>query len=137
MAEVAATVANGGKLMRPTFVQQVTDPDGRVTRSWTPTSRSTAVSAQTASELTEMMTNVTQEGTAAGLTVGGQSPSRARRNGRDRRSGGRASTSRGSSPSRRPTNPQVAVAATIERCQGASAREVAGPIATQVMESLL
>ena len=25
MAEVAATVANGGKLMRPTFVQQVTD----------------------------------------------------------------------------------------------------------------
>ena len=31
MAEVAATVANGGELMRPTFVQQVTDPDGRVT----------------------------------------------------------------------------------------------------------
>ena len=32
MAEVAATVANGGKLMQPTFVQQVTDPDGRVTQ---------------------------------------------------------------------------------------------------------
>ena len=32
MAEVAATVANGGKLMQPTFVQQVTDSDGRVTQ---------------------------------------------------------------------------------------------------------
>jgi cell division protein FtsI/penicillin-binding protein 2 len=31
MAEVAATVANRGELMRPTFVQQVTDPHGRVT----------------------------------------------------------------------------------------------------------
>ena len=31
MAEVAATVANGGKLMKPTLVQQVIDPDGRVT----------------------------------------------------------------------------------------------------------
>ena len=30
MGEVAATVANGGKLMKPTLVQQVTDPDGRV-----------------------------------------------------------------------------------------------------------
>ncbi len=36
MAEVAATVANGGKLMRPTFVQQVTDPDGRVTHKLDP-----------------------------------------------------------------------------------------------------
>ena len=38
MAEVAATIANGGVLMRPTFVQQVTDPDGRVTESSTRTS---------------------------------------------------------------------------------------------------
>ena len=39
MAEVAATVANGGKLMRPTFVQQVTDPDGRVTDKLDPQGR--------------------------------------------------------------------------------------------------
>ena len=31
MAEVAATVANGGELMKPTFLQQVIDPDGRTT----------------------------------------------------------------------------------------------------------
>ena len=34
-------------------------------------------------------------------------------------------------------NPQVAVAATIERCQGCFGAQVAGPIATQVMESLV
>ena len=34
-------------------------------------------------------------------------------------------------------NPQIAVAATIERCTGCFGAQVAGPIATQVMESLL
>ena len=55
MAEVAATVANGGKLMRPTFVQQVTDPDGRVTDKLAPKVESTVVSPQTADEVNEMM----------------------------------------------------------------------------------
>ena len=71
MAEVAATVANGGVLMRPTFVQQVTDPDGRTVEKLDPHEQSTVISEETASQLTEMMTNVTEEGTAAGLTVGG------------------------------------------------------------------
>src|SRR5436309_11214674 len=51
MAEVAATVADGGRLMRPTFVQQVTDPDGRVTRKLSPHVQSTVMSPQTATEL--------------------------------------------------------------------------------------
>jgi peptidoglycan glycosyltransferase len=34
-------------------------------------------------------------------------------------------------------NPQVAVAATIERCQGCFGADVAGPVATQVIDSLL
>ena len=78
MAEVAATVANGGRLMQPTFVQQVTDPDGRVTRKLTPHVQSTVMSPQTATELTQMMTHVTQEGTAAGLTVTGGVPTLSR-----------------------------------------------------------
>ena len=32
MAEVAATVANGGELMRPQLWEQVVDPDGRVVK---------------------------------------------------------------------------------------------------------
>jgi peptidoglycan glycosyltransferase len=136
MAEVAATVANGGRLMRPTFVQQVTDPDGRVTHKLSPKVASTAISPGTASELTQMMTNVTQEGTAAGLTVDGVTFA------------GKTGTAEIGVPANginQPwfiafapaDNPQVAVAATIERCQGCFGAEVAGPVATQVMESLL
>ena len=104
MAEVAATVANGGVLMRPTFVQQVTDPDGRTVQKLDPHEQSTVVSEETASQLTEMMTNVTEEGTAAGLTVGGWH-SRARP-ARRRSMSRRGSTGPGSSASRRPTTPR-------------------------------
>ena len=89
MAEVAATVANGGELMRPTFVQRVTDPDGRVTDELDPKVDSTAISPETAAQLTEMMTNVTEEGTAAGLTVDGVTLRGQDRDGGDRRPGGR------------------------------------------------
>jgi penicillin-binding protein A len=136
MAEVAATVANGGRLMQPTFVQQVTDPDGRVTQKLTPHVQSTAISPTTASQLTEMMTHVTQEGTAAGLTVAGGVPF-----------AGKTGTAEidvdaginqpwfiAFAPAE---DPQVAVAATIERCQGCFGAEVAGPVATQVIDSLL
>ena len=136
MAEVAATVANGGVLMRPTFVQEVTDPDGRVTEKLNPQEEDRAISPQTASQLTEMMTHVTQEGTAAGLTVDGVTFA------------GKTGTAEIGDPAEginQPwfiafapaTDPQVAVAATIERCQGCFGAEVAGPIATQVMETLL
>jgi penicillin-binding protein A len=136
MAEVAATVADGGKLMRPTFVEQVTDPDGRVTRKLSPHVQSTVMSPQTATQLTDMMTHVTQEGTAAGLTVDGVTFA------------GKTGTAEIGDPANginQPwfiafapaVNPQVAVAATIERCQGCFGAEVAGPVATQVMESLL
>jgi penicillin-binding protein A len=136
MAEVAATVANGGKLMRPAFVEQVTDPDGRVTDQLQPKVASTAISPQTAAELTDMMTHVTQEGTAQGLTVDGVTFA------------GKTGTAEIGDPAdgiNQPwfiafapaQNPQVAVAATIERCAGCFGAEVAGPIATQVMESLL
>jgi peptidoglycan glycosyltransferase len=136
MAEVAATVANGGRLMRPTFVQQVTDPDGRVTDKLSPKVASTAISPQTAAELTDMMTHVTQEGTAAGLTVDGVTFA------------GKTGTAEIGDPANGVNqpwfiafapadSPQVAVAATIERCQGCFGAEVAGPVATQVMESLL
>src|SRR3954468_10351945 len=122
MAEVAATVANGGELMQPTFLEKVTDPDGRVTQSLTPHVQSTAISPQTAAELTTMMTNVTSdpEGTAAALSVTGP-------NG-DVTFAGKTGTAEIGNPAdgvNQPwfiafapaQDPQVAVAATIERCQ--------------------
>ena len=137
MAEVAATVANGGKLMQPTFVQQVTDSDGRVTQKLTPHVQSTAISPQTATELTSMMENVTSEGTATNLSVAGNVPF-----------AGKTGTAEIGDPANginQPwfiafapaQNPQVAVAATIERCQGCFGAQVAGPVATQVIDSLL
>jgi peptidoglycan glycosyltransferase len=135
MAEVAATVANHGVLMRPTFVQQVTDPDGRTVEKLDPHEQSTVTSEQTASQLTAMMTKVTEEGTAAGLTVGGQAF--AGKTGTaeiDPEAGINRPWFIGFAPA---DNPQVAVAVMLERCQGCFGGEVAGPIATQVMESLL
>jgi peptidoglycan glycosyltransferase len=135
MAEVAATVANGGALMKPTFLERVTDPDGRVTKELDPEEQDRAISEETASHLTEMMTNVTEEGTAAGLTVDGVTFA------------GKTGTAEidldaginqpwfiAFAPAQ---DPQVAVAATIERCDGCFGAQVAGPIATQIMESLL
>ena len=135
MAEVAATVANGGVLMRPTFVQQVTDPDGRTVQKLDPHEQSTVVGEETASQLTEMMTNVTEEGTAAGLTVGGLAF--AGKTGTaeiDPEAGINRPWFIGFAPA---DDPQVAVAVMLERCTGCFGGEIAGPIATQVMESLL
>jgi peptidoglycan glycosyltransferase len=138
MAEVAATVANGGRLMQPTFVQQVTDSDGRVTQKLTPHVQSTPISPQTASELTTMMTNVTQDpqGTAAGLTIAGGVPF-----------AGKTGTAEidvdaginqpwfiAFAPAE---DPKIAVAATIERCQSCFGAEVAGPVATQTIDAAL
>jgi peptidoglycan glycosyltransferase len=136
MAEVAATVANKGVLEKPTFVQQVTDPDGRTISSLSPQTQSTVMSPKTSSELTSMMTKVTQEGTAAGLTVLGLPFA------------GKTGTAEIGDPANginQPwfigfapaSDPKVAVAATIERCQGCFGGEVAGPIATRVMDTIL
>ena len=116
MAEVAATVANDGKLEQPTFLQSAKDPDGRTIEELDPSTQSDVISAETANELTTMMTHVTQEGTAAGLTVGGESFA------------GKTGTAEvdveqginrpwfiGFAPAE---NPQIAVAVMLETCDG-------------------
>jgi peptidoglycan glycosyltransferase len=135
MAQVASAVANGGELMEPTFVQQVNDPEGRTTQELDPDVQSTVMSDETAGEVAEMMTNVAEEGTAAGLSVAGSTLA------------GKTGTAEieidtslnqawfiGFAPA---DDPQIAVAATVERCTGCFGGDTAGPIATDVMESLL
>ena len=136
MAEVAATVANGGRLMQPTFLQQVSDPDGRVTKKLTPHVQSTAISPQTAAQLTDMMTHVTQEGTAANLSLA-SGTTFAGKTGTaeiDVDAGINQPWFIGFAPA---DNPQIAVAATIERCQSCFGADVAGPVVTQVMDAAL
>jgi peptidoglycan glycosyltransferase len=135
MAEVAATIANGGTLEKPSLVQKVTDVDGRTVSELKPSPESQAIKPQTATQLTDMMLKVTQEGTAAGLTVGGEPFA------------GKTGTAEidvaaginqpwfiGFAPA---SDPKIAVAATIERCTGCFGGTVAGPIATKVMDAAL
>jgi peptidoglycan glycosyltransferase len=135
MAMVAATVANQGKLMEPTFVQEVTDPDGRTSSELDPQEFSDVMSEDTASQMVEMMTNVAEEGTASGLSVAGSTL--AGKTGTaeiDIESSLNQAQFIGFAPAE---DPQIAVAATVERCTGCFGGDTAGPIATQVMESLL
>ncbi len=137
MAEVAATIANGGKLMKPTLIQEIKDPEGRTTDELSPDVQSDVVSEDTAAQLTQMMTSVVDEGTAAGLAgdLGGTTFA------------GKTGTAEldiendiaqpwfiAFAPV---DDPQIAVAATIEECQGCFGGDTAGPIATAVMNEYL
>ena len=135
MAEVAAAIGKGGVLMKPTFLQEAKDPDGRtIEELGGGDEQDRVISEESAAQLSEMMTNVTREGTAAGLSVAGVEFA------------GKTGTAEIDLEGTNqpwfimfaPTqDPQIAVAATVERCQGCFGGEVAGPIATQVAESLL
>ena len=136
MAEVAATIANEGTLMEPTFLLEARDPDGRTIEELEDgEEQAEVISEESAAQVSEMMTNVTREGTASALSVG------------DVEFAGKTGTAEidvatslnqpwfiGFAPSE---DPQIAVAVTIERCIGCFGGEVAGPIATEMMESLL
>jgi peptidoglycan glycosyltransferase len=135
MAMVAAAVANDGELMEPTFVQEVTDPDGRTSDELDPDSFSEVMSEDTASQISDMMTKVAEEGTASGLSVPGATLA------------GKTGTAEidveaglnqvwfiGFAPA---DDPEIAVAATVERCTGCFGGDTAGPIATDVMSTLL
>jgi peptidoglycan glycosyltransferase len=135
MAMVAATVANEGTLMEPTFQQSVIDPDGRTSDELDPEEFSEVMSEDTAAQMADMMTNVAEEGTASGLSVAGSTL--AGKTGTaeiDVESSLNQAQFIGFAPAE---DPQIAVAATVERCTGCFGGDTAGPIATQVMESLL
>jgi peptidoglycan glycosyltransferase len=136
MAEVAATVANGGKLMKPNFLLQAKDPDGRVIEELGDgDEQDQVISEESAAQLNEMMTNVTREGTAAGLSVGGvEFAGKTGTAERDVESSLNQPWFIGFAPSE---DPQIAVAVTIESCTGCFGGEVAGPIATQIMQAAL
>ncbi len=57
--------------MEPTFIQEVTDPDGRTSEELDPEEFSEVMSEDTAAQVADMMTNVAEEGTASSLSVAG------------------------------------------------------------------
>jgi penicillin-binding protein A len=140
MAEVAAAVANGGKLMKPQIWKRVIDPDGRVVDSLDPSVYSEPISAETAAELTTAMEGVVSEGTGtnaaiSGISVAGKTGT-AETPGNKACGGGVEENQAwfiGFAPA---DDPQIAIAASVE-CTEQFGNDVAAPIFRDVAETIL
>lgn len=134
MAQVAAAVANGGKLMKPHLATRVIDRDGRTVDTIEPEVQSEVMKSSTAAAVTDMMVGVVQSGTGTkaqipGLQVAGKT--------------GTAETEFGAkvndvwfigfAPA---DDPRVAVAVTVKGVVGFGG-DLAAPIARDLMEELL
>jgi penicillin-binding protein A len=134
MAEVAAAVANRGRLMAPHMTSRIVDPEGRTVEHVSPRVQSVVMKRSTAAAVTSMMEAVVNEGTGTtaqipGVQVAGKT--------------GTAETQIGTAYNNvwfiafAPASaPRVAVAVTLEHVPGQGAA-FAAPIAKEVMEALL
>jgi peptidoglycan glycosyltransferase len=129
MAEVAATVANGGVRMKPHIMARAVDPDGRTVDTVEPEQAARVISRDTARKLTAMMRQVVREGTGTaaaleGVEVAGKTGTAELNN------------SGLNQPWFMGFTPDVAVAVTLERFQGGTGGVVAAPIAKRVLQAL-
>lgn len=67
MAMVASAIADNGVLMSPHVMKQVTDSEGDIVSTYKPKPWLTATSSQTAQAVNNLMQQVVQHGTAAGI----------------------------------------------------------------------
>ena len=140
MAQVAAAVANGGKLMKPQIWKRVVDPDGRVTDTMDPSVYSEPISEETAEELTTAMEGVVSEGTGtnaaiSGVAVAGKTGT-AETPGNKACGGGENENQAwfiGFAPA---DDPKIAIAASVE-CKKQFGNDVAAPIFSDVAEAIL
>jgi peptidoglycan glycosyltransferase len=134
MAEVAATVANGGVRMQPYLVDRVIRPNGKV-ETTRPHALDRVMKPETASELTTMMESVVSGGTGTAAQIPGV------------RVAGKTGTGETSStPGGLNTTwfiafapadaPRVAVAVVLENQTGVGGT-TAAPIAREIMQALL
>jgi peptidoglycan glycosyltransferase len=134
MAEVAAAVANGGRLMTPHLTAKVVDPDGRTVETVHSHVQSVVMKPSTAAAVSSMMQAVVKEGTGTsaqipGVQVAGKT--------------GTAETQIGAAINNvwfiafaPASNPRVAIAVTLRGVPGQGAA-FAAPVARRVMEGLL
>ena len=134
MAEVAAAVADRGRLMVPHLTERIVDPEGRTVKRISPRVQAVVMKPSTSTAVTSMMEAVVNEGTGTtaqipGVKVAGKT--------------GTAETQIGTAinnvwfiafaPASRPT---VAIAVTLQGVPGQGAA-FAAPVAREVMEQLL
>lgn len=132
MAQVAATVAQNGSVMNPYLVKEISSPDLRVLDSTSPSTFGQAMSPEHSEELTQMMVQTVERGTASGGAIPGVSVA-----------GKTGTAETGNSAdtvwfiSFAPAeNPQVAVAVVLQGA-GGSGGSLSAPIAKSVMEAVL
>jgi len=138
MALIAAGIANGGVIMEPHVVKDITNRDGATVKTIDPKPWTTCMTPQTAAALTGMMVDVVQRGTGTaaqidGVTVAGKT--------------GTAQTEPGKAPHAwfiafAPAEaPKYAVAVLVENGgsynESATGGQVAAPVARSVLQSLL
>jgi peptidoglycan glycosyltransferase len=134
MAEVAAAVANRGRLMVPHLTSRIVNSEGQTVLRVKPSLQSTVMKSSTAAEVTTMMEGVVNAGTGTsaqipGVQVAGKT--------------GTAETQIGTAINNvwfiafaPAADPKVAIAVTLKAVPGQGAA-FAAPIARQVMEQLL
>ena len=140
MTEVAAAIANGGKLMKPQIWKRVINPDGRVVDTLDPSVYSEPVSGQTAEELTTAMEGVVSEGTGtnaaiSGVPVAGKTGT-AETPGNKACGGGENENQAwfmGFAPA---DEPEIAIVASVE-CTEQFGNDIAAPIFRDVAETIL
>jgi peptidoglycan glycosyltransferase len=135
MALVAATVANGGKLMRPHLTDRIVDPDGRTVKTIEPAEQEQVVKPATAKAVGAMMTRVVDEGTGTAAALSGISV--AGKTGTAERDPAADITQPWFIAYAPADDPEIAIAVTVEKTQGGFGGTVAAPIAKQVLEALL
>jgi peptidoglycan glycosyltransferase len=134
MAQVAAAVANHGRLMAPYLTERIVDPEGQTIERTGPRVQSTVMKPSSASAVRTMMEAVVNEGTGTsaqipGVQVAGKT--------------GTAETQIGTSINNvwfiafaPASDPRVAIAVTLKGVPGQGA-SFAAPVAKQVMEQML
>ena len=132
MVQVVAAVGQSGSVMNPYLVKEISSPDLRVLDTTSPTTFGQAMSPEHAEELTQMMVQTVERGTASGGSIPGVSV--AGKTG-TAETGNSADTVWFTSfaPAE---NPQVAVAVVLQGA-GGSGGSLAAPIARSVMEAVL
>jgi penicillin-binding protein A len=140
MAMVGAGIANQGVVMKPYIVDSIQSPELETLKKTEPEEYNQAVSTETADQLTQLMVETVENGTAAPGAIPGVTVA------------GKTGTAQSGNPDVPPyawfvsfapaQDPEVAVAVMIQKIEGVDRGEVAGgllggPIAKAVMEAVI